>query len=472
MKHKIIFSLAGIVAFISFFPGQGTILAQQNTDFSLINLSHVFEAGMAFSFQDGTTITSSKPIIMYAHSSKAFLFFANQPSSVATTTLITISGLNPLTQYFKYQDSNSNKSIIQANQAGTITFEEDITVAHDIWFQPHSGTVFINSSTTLTGDLGGGVEINASNITLDCNDHFIIGSAILMTVNGKSNVTIKNCHFSDGELGLVITGGNNMTIQNNSFSFLHSAITAFNISNSNISNNQIVQNFRTGGGIQVLFGGGGNIVNSNKIIGSFTAMAVSESGDSITNNNLTNAFQGILSGADNLIMGNTISDMVGFGLILFGGGTVFHNNIFGNDLNVFSFSPTELSSGGEGNFWGHTQQPCFHVFGGSVTPLDSNRADTVDSHPFCELNGWLKQKINVSLSWSKNQDTDFESYRIFRSTQPGVSATSTLAKTITDQNQTTFLDKDLDPKNIYFYRIFVFDRAGLSSGSNETSTTP
>jgi len=76
----------------------------------------------------------------------------------------------------------------------------------------------------------------------------------------------------------------------------------------------------------------------------------------------------------------------------------------------------------------------------------------------------------LSLSWSKNEDTDFASYQVFRSKTAGVSdSTSSLIRTITDQSTINDEDLDLQEDTEYFYRIYVYDTGGLSSGSNEES---
>ena len=75
----------------------------------------------------------------------------------------------------------------------------------------------------------------------------------------------------------------------------------------------------------------------------------------------------------------------------------------------------------------------------------------------------------ATLSWSQNTDDDFESYGLYRSTRPGVDFGSELVATLTDPTETFFTDTGLSPNTTYFYKVFVFDKAGLSSGSNEVA---
>ena len=73
----------------------------------------------------------------------------------------------------------------------------------------------------------------------------------------------------------------------------------------------------------------------------------------------------------------------------------------------------------------------------------------------------------LNLNWSRNNDNDFHSYRIFRSNATGVDSTSHLVTTITNQNSTSYQDTDLEEDTNYYYRIYVYDTGNLASGSNE-----
>ncbi|RMD67300.1 hypothetical protein D6833_00375 [Candidatus Parcubacteria bacterium] len=79
----------------------------------------------------------------------------------------------------------------------------------------------------------------------------------------------------------------------------------------------------------------------------------------------------------------------------------------------------------------------------------------------------------LHLRWSRNSDPDFAAYQIMRSTFLAVSLSSTLVAEIRDQDVTSFTDADLQPNTKYYYRVYVFDRNGNSTGSNIVSgTTP
>ncbi|MCB9462761.1 MAG: fibronectin type III domain-containing protein [Candidatus Eisenbacteria bacterium] len=81
------------------------------------------------------------------------------------------------------------------------------------------------------------------------------------------------------------------------------------------------------------------------------------------------------------------------------------------------------------------------------------------------------QTPSVVLSWGRSSAHDFERYRIFRDTSPGVSTASTAVRSILDPSVTSFTDRDLDDNTKYYYRVFVEDDAGGATGSNEQSIT-
>ncbi len=78
----------------------------------------------------------------------------------------------------------------------------------------------------------------------------------------------------------------------------------------------------------------------------------------------------------------------------------------------------------------------------------------------------------VTLTWSRNTNTDFSEYKIYRSTSPGVNDDpSLLVVTISDQEMTYYDDTGLNLSSFtYYYRVYVFDNGGKSSRSNEVTT--
>ncbi len=100
-------------------------------------------------------------------------------------------------------------------------------------------------------------------------------------------------------------------------------------------------------------------------------------------------------------------------------------------------------------------------------------ASTFDAYPDAVVLDSLSAigDDRLTLTWSRNANTDFEEYRIYRSTTPGVTEGSQLVATIDDQEITYFDGMGVDTQvNLYYYRIYVVDLGGKSSRSNEMST--
>jgi len=80
----------------------------------------------------------------------------------------------------------------------------------------------------------------------------------------------------------------------------------------------------------------------------------------------------------------------------------------------------------------------------------------------------------ITLSWQLDGDfdffnPDFDSYRLFRSTSSPATLDSAPVTTITTSSTLSFTDTNLPPNTQFFYKLFTFDKAELSSESNEAS---
>jgi hypothetical protein len=102
-------------------------------------------------------------------------------------------------------------------------------------------------------------------------------------------------------------------------------------------------------------------------------------------------------------------------------------------------------------------------------------AHTYDAYPTPVILDELSSvgSDRVTLTWSANANTDFQEYRIYRTTVPGVTTDppSTLVYTITDREVTYYDDTGLNLGSFnYYYRVYVFDKGGKHSRSNEVTT--
>lgn len=84
----------------------------------------------------------------------------------------------------------------------------------------------------------------------------------------------------------------------------------------------------------------------------------------------------------------------------------------------------------------------------------------------------LADSTTAHLSWTMNEDDDFDSYRVYRSVSEGIEVVdTTLRVAVIPDQATTVYDEFLPGSGIYYYRVFVFDTEGLSAGSFEVAIT-
>jgi fibronectin type 3 domain-containing protein len=75
----------------------------------------------------------------------------------------------------------------------------------------------------------------------------------------------------------------------------------------------------------------------------------------------------------------------------------------------------------------------------------------------------------VSLEWTTSTVSDFSAYRLYRAQTPSVTTSSTLIAGFSSKSTTLYTDTTLSASSPYYYRVFVVDRAGQTTGSNELS---
>jgi hypothetical protein len=79
----------------------------------------------------------------------------------------------------------------------------------------------------------------------------------------------------------------------------------------------------------------------------------------------------------------------------------------------------------------------------------------------------------LALSWSRSNENDFASYKLYRSYVPGVgtSTSRVLLSQISNPGDTEYTDGGLHPDSTYYYAVYVVDGIGLSTLSNEVPGT-
>lgn len=78
-------------------------------------------------------------------------------------------------------------------------------------------TLIITSDTILTSDFVGHIVIDANDITLDCAGHTILGDSegVGIWLEGRTGVTIENCHVTGFEIGFVLLSAADNTLRGN-----------------------------------------------------------------------------------------------------------------------------------------------------------------------------------------------------------------------------------------------------------------
>jgi hypothetical protein len=78
----------------------------------------------------------------------------------------------------------------------------------------------------------------------------------------------------------------------------------------------------------------------------------------------------------------------------------------------------------------------------------------------------------VTLHWDQNVNSNFSSYKIYRSTNGTISTSSDLLATITDQAVTNYLDSSTIVGTQYFYAVYVSFTNGEAFFTNGVAITP
>ena len=101
------------------------------------------------------------------------------------------------------------------------------------------------------------------------------------------------------------------------------------------------------------------------------------------------------------------------------------------------------------------------------------KATTATNHPPKSVTLFISKQdsISVNLGWTKNDDKDFESYRVYRSASTPVSLSiGSLIAAVTTQSTTQYLDSNITKGQKFYFIVVVYDKYGMASVvSNEVS---
>ena len=213
---------------------------------------------------------------------------------------------------------------------------------------------------TFTGDISDSLVVERDNIVVDGAGHVLEGAGAGrgISLEGRSNITIKNIAVREFDFGMVLSNSSGNTISANAIAntstgiYLVSRSDSNSVSANNIANNQF--------GIS-LTGDSNNSVSANNITNNDVGISLtgasnnSISANNITNNNVYGISLSFIS--NNSISANNITNNT-YGIYLYspsGSNSMSANNIAYNDVGI-SFYSISNNLICHNNFVGNTVQ--------------------------------------------------------------------------------------------------------------------
>ena len=218
------------------------------------------------------TLESTEEIEVILESIPRMISLSINSSINTTSAILTISGLEPNKKYFKYEDTHKNETEFFPDENGSYSWEQDLTLPHYIWIQEIKGTIYISGpedctstigiwdetsrTCTLTQDVTTSIEIATSSITLDCENHQIVGKGTDhgILIKNVNRVKIKKCVISNFAKGIHIYNASEVEVFKNRISENTEGIIVginvgwpfYSTTKNKIFENQIFQNFHYG----------------------------------------------------------------------------------------------------------------------------------------------------------------------------------------------------------------------------------
>jgi parallel beta-helix repeat protein len=294
-------------------------------------------------------VDSSEAVNMSVESVPEMITIEIEPADGATSTVITVGGLEPFKTYYKYEDNYHNRSQVETDADGYCSYVQDLSKKHFVFIQPRPSTKFIPSDPdigiwdpgqriyTLTTNVNETIQIDEDNLTLDGAGYSVTGSAtghgiymadrvnVVVTNLNISNFTngiyMNNCSGSSVSLcdstgnsygvymtgsssnditantmdsniyGIYLTQSTGNTVEDNSASFNSTHGIYLNTQNNTnvILGNTVESN--TDCGIMVSYDSGSNELSCNTLTDNETGIEVYDCADSLIFDNSVNANQ-------------------------------------------------------------------------------------------------------------------------------------------------------------------------------------
>ncbi|TMI34543.1 hypothetical protein E6H25_07150 [Candidatus Bathyarchaeota archaeon] len=202
--------------------------------------------------------------------------------------------------------------------------------------------MILTSDTTLSEDHTGPIIIASNDITLDCGGHTLSGSfpdtGIL--VEGRTGVTVKNCHVTGFAAGIRLRGAYQNTLASNLLVSNTNGVDLLQSGENNLVNNQARSN---GIGFYLLgyrlVASSGNTLANNQGSDNNTDYSLQFSDNNIlqanTANGLADGFS-LFRSNGNTLTGNTASqnDQAGFRVVASTDNTITGNTIDSNNYGI------------------------------------------------------------------------------------------------------------------------------------------
>jgi fibronectin type 3 domain-containing protein len=115
---------------------------------------------------------------------------------------------------------------------------------------------------------------------------------------------------------------------------------------------------------------------------------------------------------------------------------------------------------------------------GNFTDRAGNKAESRSSQTLLTVRrapdpvtvfAFTESEARIGVSWTQSDVDDFEYYRLFRDTAPGVNDQSTMVFSTSSATVTTYADTGLDAATDYHYSVWVYDQTGLTAGAAAVS---
>jgi parallel beta-helix repeat protein len=353
------------------------------------------------------SLTSEESVSVYLTSLPGNLNYTIKNESSSQSTILSITGLEPGTVYYHYQDGSFVGEII-ADGLGECFYNQDLSQVHSVTILEERSTIYIKSDGTieptdspitndgdmlytLTEDIEETIVIQRSGITFDGDGHALISlvpdptrfkPTVGVKVHYLTDVTIKNLVVQGFFYGIEVHNSSSITIEDCTIEEM--SWTYANAIDMRYSSNNLV----TG--------------NTITLIGDVSRGVALYRADAnlITNNFASNCTVGIVVGTENdynLVIGNVLTDNT-YGVMLgvrSDYNQVYYNNFFSNHTHARRSpgSPPSVGNvfddGSRGNYWDTWTEP--DVDGDGIVDLPYSFFSGADFFPLTEPCSWSNE---------------------------------------------------------------------------------